>query len=113
MGDNNGDEDGDGVDGDGSGGDSPSPQGTGTKTSVLRTLSATAVALRNFIWENADFFRVFASEGLYRRKGDVRGWTRGPHHLVARPEGGVPPYGVPASWPPSVSPLDSVSCREK
>jgi hypothetical protein len=23
-----------------------------------------------------------------RRKGDVRGWTRGPHHLVARPGGG-------------------------
>jgi hypothetical protein len=31
---------------------------------------------------------------------------------VARPEG-APPYGVPAYWPPSVSPLDSVSCQEK
>jgi hypothetical protein len=28
------------------------------------------------------------SKGIYRRKGDVRGWTRGPHHLVARPGGG-------------------------
>jgi hypothetical protein len=27
--------------------------------------------------------RVFATKGIYRRKGDVRGWTRGPHHLVA------------------------------
>jgi hypothetical protein len=26
---------------------------------------------------------------------------------------GVPPYGVPASWPPSIAPLDSVLCREK
>jgi hypothetical protein len=34
-------------------------------------------------------FRVFASERIYRRKGDVRGWTRGPHHTLARPEGGA------------------------
>jgi hypothetical protein len=27
--------------------------------------------------------RVFPSKGIYRRKGDVRGWTRDPHHLVA------------------------------
>jgi hypothetical protein len=32
--------------------------------------------------------RFFPSKGNYRRKGDIRGWTRGPHHLVARP--GVP-----------------------
>jgi hypothetical protein len=32
-------------------------------------------------------FRVFASEGIYRRKGDVRGHLGGPHHLVARPGG--------------------------
>jgi hypothetical protein len=53
--------------------------------------------------------RVFASKRIYRRKGDVRGWTRGTHHLVARPEGGgAPLYGVPASCPSSVSALDSV-----
>jgi hypothetical protein len=34
-------------------------------------------------------FRVFTTKGIYRRKGDVRGWTRGPHHLVAQP--GVAP----------------------
>jgi hypothetical protein len=38
-----------------------------------RTLSATAVAMRNFIYENADSFRVFASDDFYRRRGDVRG----------------------------------------
>jgi hypothetical protein len=32
-----------------------------------------AAALRNFSWMNADSFRVFMSEGFYRRKGDVRG----------------------------------------
>jgi hypothetical protein len=33
---------------------------------------------------------------------------RGPHHTVARPEGGAPPYGVAASVPSFVSALDSV-----
>jgi hypothetical protein len=53
-------------------------------------------------------FRVFASEAFYRRKGDVRGHPRGPHHTVVRPEGGAPPYGVAASVPSSVAALDSV-----
>jgi hypothetical protein len=35
--------------------------------------------------EKCSSLRVFPSKGIYRRKGDVRGWTRGPHHLVARP----------------------------
>jgi hypothetical protein len=64
MGDNNVDGDGgevdgdggeiDGVNADGSGGNSPSQQGAGTETFVPRNWSSTAVALRNFIWENAD-----------------------------------------------------------
>jgi hypothetical protein len=28
--------------------------------------------------------RVFPTKWKYRRKGDLRRWTRGPHHLVAR-----------------------------
>jgi hypothetical protein len=36
-------------------------------------LSSTATALQNFTGENADCFRVFATEALYRRRGDVRG----------------------------------------
>jgi hypothetical protein len=37
-----------------------------------------AAALRNFSWKDTGRFRVFASERIYRRKGNVRGWTRGP-----------------------------------
>jgi hypothetical protein len=36
-------------------------------------------------WKSDRAFRVFAMKGIYRQKGDVRGWTRGPHHLVAWP----------------------------
>jgi hypothetical protein len=32
-----------------------------------------ATALQNFSWTDADSFRVFASERIYRWKGDVRG----------------------------------------
>jgi hypothetical protein len=88
MGDNNGDGDGSGVDGDGSRSNSPSQQGARIEASVHQNWSSMAAALRNFSWMDADFFRVFVLEGLYRRKGDVRGWTRGPHHLVVQPEGG-------------------------
>jgi hypothetical protein len=109
MGDSNVDRDGGGVNGDGSGGNFPSQQSAGTETSVPRTSSTMAVVLRNFIWENADLFRVFASEAFYRRMGDVRRHPGAPHHRVARP--GVhprhqvvwPPPGPPSSliWTPS------------
>jgi hypothetical protein len=33
-------------------------------------------------------FRFFPSRGFYRRKGNVRGWTRWSHHMVARPGAG-------------------------
>jgi hypothetical protein len=66
-----------------------------------------AAALRNFSWMDADSFRVFASEAIYRRKGDVRGHLGGPHHGLAWP-GGAPPGGVATSVPSSVSALDSV-----
>jgi hypothetical protein len=63
---------------------------------------------------DAHQFRVFASEALYMRRGNVRGQPGAPHLVVARPGGTpAPPYGVPASWPPSVSPSDFISCREK
>jgi hypothetical protein len=47
--------------------------------------------------------RVFSVKGIYRQKGDVRGWTRG-----AARGWPAPPYGAAASWLLSVSPLDSV-----
>jgi hypothetical protein len=113
IGVSNVDGDGSGVDGDGSGGNSPSRQGAGTETSVPRNWSSMVAALWNFLWAETGRFRVFTSERIYRCKSDVRGWTRGPHHLVARPEGGTTPYGVPTSWPSSVSALDSVFVSEK
>jgi hypothetical protein len=45
-------------------------------------------SLQYISWISVPSFRVFPTKGIYRRKGDVRGWTRGPHHLVARPGGG-------------------------
>jgi hypothetical protein len=67
-----------------------------------------AAAQRNFSWMDADWFRVFASEAIYRKKDDVRGHPGGPHHLVARPGGPAPPYGVASPWPSSVSALDFI-----
>jgi hypothetical protein len=54
-------------------------------------------------------FYIFPSRGIYRRKGGVRKWTRGPHQAPAWPRGsprhGVvrPPSGTPLSllWTPS------------
>jgi hypothetical protein len=37
-------------------------------------------------WKSVRLLRVFPSNGIYRWKGDVRGWTRGPQ--VARLGGG-------------------------
>jgi hypothetical protein len=39
-------------------------------------------------WKSVCLLRVFMSKGIYRRKGDVRMWTRWSHHLVALPGGG-------------------------
>ena len=80
MGVSNGDEDGSGVDGDGSGGNSPSRQGVGTETFVPQNLSSMAAKLRNFSCMEASVFRVFTSKAIYRRKGEVGGRPRGPHH---------------------------------
>jgi hypothetical protein len=55
-------------------------------------------------WKIVRPLRVFPSKGIYRRKGDVRGWTRGPHHLVAWP-GGCPRHPMvrlPSGPPPSL-----------
>jgi hypothetical protein len=54
------------TDGDGSGGTSPSQQGARTETSVPQNLSAMAATLRNYSGKNADCFRVFRREALYR-----------------------------------------------
>jgi hypothetical protein len=53
-------------------------------------------------WKSVWAFRVFSTKGIYRRKGDVRGWTRGQHHLVAQPGGG--PCHPMVQLPPGCSP---------
>jgi hypothetical protein len=87
MGVSNGDEDGGGVDGDGSRGNSLSWQGAGIETSIPQNWSSVAAALRNFSWMDANSSRFFASEAIYRQKGNVRGHPRGPHHDLVRPGG--------------------------
>jgi hypothetical protein len=86
MGDSNNDGDGSGVDGDGSGGNSPSWQGARIETSVPRNWSSTAAALRNFSGRNADSFRVFVLETLYRWRRDVIG-HQGDHTMWWRGQG--------------------------
>jgi hypothetical protein len=91
---------------DGSGGTSPSRQGARIETSVPRNLSSMAAALRNCSGENADCFRVFRREALYRRRGIVRSGPGGPHHRWAWPGPGPrPPGGEGALWPLSDSRL--------
>jgi hypothetical protein len=68
---------------------------------------------RTFRGSRLDSFRVFALEAIYRRKGDVGGRPRGPHHGQARPRGDAPPHGVAALVPSSVSSLDSVYVTAK
>jgi hypothetical protein len=114
MGVSSGDGDGGGVDGDIFGGNSRSRQGAETETSIPQNWSSMSAALQNFSWIDVNSFRVFPSEAIYRRKGDVRGRPRGPHHAVVRPE--VGPHH-PMVWPPPGSSPSLLwtqsSCREK
>jgi hypothetical protein len=91
-----------------SGDDSPLQQGAGKTSGPSRSRDDDSGGLQYVSWKSIRLSRVFPSKGIYRRKGDVRGWTRGPHHLVACPGGGPhhPMVWLP-SGPPSVSPLDS------
>jgi hypothetical protein len=58
--------------------------------------------LQYVLWTSVSSLRVFSMKWIYRRKGNVRGWTRGPHHLVARPGGG--PRHPMVRLPPGCSP---------
>jgi hypothetical protein len=61
-------------------------------------------SLQYVSWKSVLSFRVYLTKGIYRRKGDVRGWTRGPHHLVAWPGGGSrhPVVRLPPGCSPSL-----------
>jgi hypothetical protein len=60
------------------------------------------IGLQYVSWKSVWAFRVFSMKGIYSWKGDVRGWTRGPHHLVAWPGGG--PCHPMVRLPPGCSP---------
>jgi hypothetical protein len=70
-----------------SGDDSPLRQGT-EKSFWTLIISGRRGGLQYVLWKSVRLPRVFSSKGIYRRKGDVRRWTRWSHHLVARPGGG-------------------------
>jgi hypothetical protein len=91
-----------------SGGDFPLRQGAGKSFWTLPISHQRWRRLAVCFLEKNSGLRVFSSRKIYRWKGDVKGWTRGPHHLVAWPGGG--PHHPMA---PPVSALDSVSCRKK
>jgi hypothetical protein len=91
-----------------SGGDSPLRQGVGES---FWTLPISRLRRRRFavcFLEKSLGLRVFSLRRIYRWNGDVRGWTRWSHPLVARPGGATPPYGVAGLWSASCSPLDSI-----
>jgi hypothetical protein len=101
-GDNGG---GDSVNGDGSRGTSPSQQGAETETFVPQNSSVAAMELRGFFWKIANCFWVFRQETLYRRRGIVRRWTRGPHPWWRSKEGGRATLGCGYPLAPSGSHL--------
>jgi hypothetical protein len=39
-------------------------------------------SLQYVLWKSDSSPRIFPTKRIYRQKGNVRGWTRGPHHLV-------------------------------
>jgi hypothetical protein len=71
-----------------SGDDSPLRQGAGKSFRTLRISGRRWRQLAVCFMKSVRVLSIFPSEGIYGRKGDVKGWTRGPHHLVARPGGG-------------------------
>jgi hypothetical protein len=91
------------------GGDSPLWQGAGKSFWTSRSRVDDGGGLQYIFWKSVRAFRVFSTEGINRRKGDVRRCTRWSHHLVARPRGGPRhhlvwlPLGPPPAllWTPS------------
>jgi hypothetical protein len=59
-----------------SGGDSPLWQGAGKSFWTLPITSTMAATCSMFSGKEFGPPRVFSMEGINRRKGDVRGWTR-------------------------------------
>jgi hypothetical protein len=71
-----------------SGGDSPLRQGAGKSFWTLPISRRRRRRLAVCFMEIDRALQVFPSRGIYRRKGGIRRWTRGPHQAPARPGGG-------------------------
>jgi hypothetical protein len=56
----------------------------GRDSGPSRTWVDDGSGLQYVSWKDVRASRVFATKGIYRQKGDVRGGAMGPHHLVAR-----------------------------
>jgi hypothetical protein len=63
-----------------SGGDSSLRQGAGKSFWTLPISVDDGGGLQYVFWKRVWALRVFSSRRIYRRKGDARRWTRGPHH---------------------------------
>jgi hypothetical protein len=92
--------------------DFPLRQGAGKSFWTLSSSGRWRWRLAVCFMKKCSPLRVFVTKGIYRRKSDVRGWTRGPHHLVARSGGGPrhPMVRPPPSWYPSLI-WTSSSCQ--
>jgi hypothetical protein len=84
-----------------SSGDSPLWQGAGKSFWTLPIFGSTAAADRDMFWKSDRVLRFFPSGGLYRLRGDVRGWARRPHTMVAWARGWPRHPGV---WAPGAPP---------
>jgi hypothetical protein len=84
------------------GDDSPLQQGARKSFWPSRSRVDDGGGLQYVSWKSDRSLRVFPTKRIYRRKGDVKGWTRAPHHLVARPGGG--PRHPMVRLPPGCSP---------
>jgi hypothetical protein len=89
-------------------GDDSSGRVPGRASRPSRSWDDNGGGLQYVSWKSVRPFRVFASKGIHRRKGDFRDGP-GAHTTWWRDRGWpAPPYGAAALWPPSVSPLDFV-----
>jgi hypothetical protein len=92
-----------------SGGDSPLRQG------AKKSFWTLPISHRQRRWlvvcflEKSSGLRVFSSRRIYRRKGDVKGWTRRSHPLVVQPSPGPHHHGVWLTSGPSPALLWTLS----
>jgi hypothetical protein len=83
-----------------SGGDSLSGRVLGRAFGPSRSRVDDGSGLQYVFWKIDRVLRVFSSRRIYRRKSDIKRWTRA-HTMPQRGQGWPTPWGV---WPPSAPP---------